>query len=255
MRILNKFARWREGDWWIGAAALPALIRAASMLSTGHFPWATMPPYVWARLNADALVFESLAVVILAPLVGVAAMQRRKAPGGASIAKTCGLTAGAFVVGAALATVAVQPAAHPAALVPPYATLLFAALAMSSLGAAAAAWLEHPLDAAASSLVLCLALGVGLFAAGPLLDGAPLAFVNAALLASPVVAAVSAADIDLLRGEPLYRFSPIAHSQFEYPAWPTACAIYAAIALICLAFVVVTSSHRGRAVSAERITV
>jgi hypothetical protein len=82
-----------------------------------------------------------------------------------------------------------------------------------------------------------------------------LALVNAALLASPVVAAASAADIDLLRGDPLYRFSPIAHSQFDYPAWPAACATYAAIAVVCFAFLVMTSSNRGRTLSAERITV
>jgi hypothetical protein len=214
-----------------------------------------VPPYLWARLNADALILESLTLVIAAPLVGVVTLHRGTMHGGAWIARRCGLTAGTFVLGAATATLALHPTAHIVGLLPPYMTLFLASVAMSSLGAAAAAWLDHPLDAAACAVVLCLAAGIGLFAAGPLLEGAPLAVVNAALLASPVVAGVSSADIDLLRGEPLYRFSPIGHSQFEYPAWPTACAIYAAIAVLCLAFVVVTSSHRGRAVSTERIAV
>jgi hypothetical protein len=253
--ILNKSARWRESAWWIGAATLPGLLRVLLIASSSSGRWGALPPYIWARVSAEALVLESIAIAIGAPLMGVAAVHRGKAMGGAWIARACALPVVAFVLGGVVASMVLQPGAELSALVPPYSTLLMATLAMSSLGAAAAAWLEHPLDAAAYALVLSLALGLGLFAAGPLLEGAPAALVNTALLASPVVAVASAADIDLLRGEPLYRFSPIAHSQFEYPAWPTACGIYAAIAVVCVAFVVVTSSNRGRRLSAERITV
>jgi hypothetical protein len=252
--ILNKSARWRETEWWIGAAGLPGLIRVLLIASSSSGRWGALPPYMWARVNADALVLESIAIVIAAPLVGVMAVHRGLI-GGGRIARACGTIAVAFVLGAVVSCVALQPAAHLTALLPPYSTLLLAALAMCSIGAAAAAWLDHPLDAAAFGLAVSLALGLGLFAAGPLLDGAPLALVNAALLASPVVAVASAADIDLLRGDPLYRFSPIAHSQFDYPAWPAACATYAAIAVVCFAFLVMTSSNRGRTLSAERITV
>jgi len=148
-----------------------------------------------------------------------------------------------------------QPSVHVASLVPPYVTLAVAALAMSTVGAAAGEWLEHPLDAAACALMVCLVAGMGPLAAGPLLDGASTAVVNAALSASPVVAVASAADIDLFRGEPLYRFSPIAHSQFDYPAWPTACLWYVAVAVACFACVVFISNRGCRTLSAERITV
>ena len=255
MEILNKSARWRTTGWWIGAAALPGVIRVLVIASSSGWHWGVLPPYAWARVNANALVFESIAIVAAAPLLGVAAMRRRREAGAARIALACVLTAAAFVLGAVVSSLALHPPADPTTLLPPYSTLLLAALALSSLGAAAAALLDNPLDAAASGVLLSLALGAGLFVAGPLLEWAPASLVDAALLASPVVAAASAADMDLFRGEPLYRFSPIAHSQFEYPSWAMACAVYAAIAVLGFTYVVLMSKRERRTLSAERITV
>ena len=203
-----------------------------------------LPAYVRARVNVDVLLFESIAIVIAAPLAGVAVATRR-----------CAVLAVTFACVAAAAAWLFEPAAGIAALAPTHLTLMVAAFAMASIGAVARSCFNHPLDAAACALLVCLTTGVGLLVAGPLVESAPKAFIDGGLLASPVVAITSAADIDLLRGEPLYRYSPIAHSQFAYPAWPMACAAYAVVTALCLAFVVMMSHRGGRTVSAERISV
>jgi len=256
--VLTKSARRRDRAFWIGgAAATPVLIRAFVMSSYVHGNWSAVPSYLRARMNADALLFESLAIVIAAPLAGVAAASRRGqlGVGAAWIARRCTVLATTFATSAAVVGLLFQPSVHVTCLAPPYVTMAVAALAMSSVGAAAGEWLDHPLDAAACALMVCLVASLGLVVAGPLVDGISVAVVNAGLLASPVVAVASAADIDVFRGEPLYRFSPIAHSQFEYPAWPMACVCYAAIALVCFACVVFMSNRGCRTLSDERITV
>jgi len=240
--VLDTAARSRERWWWVGAAAAPIVIRALVVYQ--HVSWTALPAYVRARVNVDVLLLESIAITIAAPLAGVATTARR-----------CAVLAVTFACVAAAAAWLFEPATGIAALAPPHLTLMVAAFAMSSIGAAARSCFDHPLDAAACALLVCLATGVGLLVAGPLVEGAPTALVNGALLASPVVATASAADIDLLRGEPLYRYSPIAHSQFAYPAWPMACAAFVVVTALCLAFVVMMSHRGGRTPSAERISV
>ena len=58
---------------------------------------------------------------------------------------------------------------------------------------------------------------------------------NAALLANPIVAVASAANIDLLRFEFLYQVSPIVHRTFDYPTWYLAVACFSAAALLATA--------------------
>jgi len=256
--VLTRSARWRDRGLWIGGAiAAPLVVRAIVLTSYVHGHWSALPPYLKARLNADALLLESLAIVIAAPLAAVAASHRRAQfqAGAAWLVGRCVVLAAAFATSAALVGLLFQPSVHVASIVPPYVTMAVAALAMASVGAAAGEWMDHPLDAAACALMLCLIAGVGPLVGGPMLDRASMALVNAALFASPVVAVVSAADIDLFRGEPLYRFSPIAHSQFDYPAWQAACVWYIAVALACFACVLFISNRGCRTLSAERITV
>ena len=75
----------------------------------------------------------------------------------------------------------------------------------------------------------------GIFAAGPLAANLPTPVVNAALMASPIVSAASAADVDLLRTDLLYRISPLAHGRFDYPSWFAPLAVYGTLLLISLA--------------------
>ncbi len=254
-RFVGFEGRTVQARWLVGAVAAPICLRVLVILWALDGRFGPLPPYLRALVNADALLVDSIAVVIVAPLVGVDAVARESlgGTGGIRVAFRCGLLASLFVLGAAAGSVLLQPGAPLAGVVAPYVTLWAAATALSAVGAAAGRLMRHPLDAAMCALVLSLAAGMGVLVAGPLVDGAPESVINGALLASPVVATASAADIDLLRGEPLYRFSPIAHSQFAYPDWPIACVIYAAVAALCFVLVVTAQKDR-RMLSAERIT-
>lgn len=173
------------------------------------------------------LLVESLVVVIAAPIVGVAATSRRQRLAAAA-ALLCG--AAAWVVSAAALDFG-APVANLQAQV----TLAAAALALGSAGAFCASLFRHPLDAAACGVAAALVAGFAAIAAGPLAGDLPLPVLNLALTASPVVAAASAASIDMFRGELLYHLSPIAHRSFDYPAWHASAGLYAACAALLLA--------------------
>ncbi|HUK37131.1 MAG TPA: hypothetical protein VLV86_24615 [Vicinamibacterales bacterium] len=250
-------ARRRLSVWWCGATVAPIVIHAALLwLASQHGTAGTISRYVRVQVNTDALLLEAFVSVIAGPLMGVVSTARRSmSDGGASSIAGCGLFAAIFAASAAIAHLVVDPATPVAALVAPHVTLSIATLAATALGAAAAASMDHPLDAAGCALLLSLLAGVGVLVSGPLVADAPAGLVNAALAASPIVATASAANIDVLRGDLLYRFSPIAHRAFDYPSWTTACLIYAALAAIAFMLVVMRVNPRGRTLPAERITV
>ena len=72
----------------------------------------------------------------------------------------------------------------------------------------------------------------GLLSLGSFSGDLPTPIVNAALLANPIVAVASAANVDLLRFEFLYQVSPIVHGTFDYPTWYGAVACFSVAALI-----------------------
>jgi hypothetical protein len=225
--------------WWSGAALAPILIHAVARAA-----------------NANALFVDSIVIVIAGPIVGVIAATNRANPRndtGALVLRLCQWTA-TFATVAAFAAVLAAPSGTASSLIAAYLTLGVAALAVSAVGAASAVCFDHSLDATSCALLLSLTASFGVLVAGPLVADASTSMVNAALLASPIVATASAANIDVFRGDLLYRFSPIAHSQFEYPAWPTACLAYAAVAAFAF-FIVMRFHHSGRTLAAERKTV
>ena len=70
-------------------------------------------------------------------------------------------------------------------------------------------------------------LVIGVFAEGPLADGLSKRASVWLLTANPLVAITSAAGIDFLHLDTIYRTSPLAHRGVVLPAWTTACAVYA----------------------------
>ena len=88
------------------------------------------------------------------------------------------------------------------------------------------------LDAAACALGVALIVGLGLFAAGPVLSTLPRSVLDVALVGNPIVASASAANVDIFRTEPFYRLSPLAHIQIDYPTPATAFVWYALIATV-----------------------
>src|SRR4029434_6191515 len=107
--------------------------------------------------------------------------------------------------------------------------------ALAALGVWCGSVWRDPLDAAACSVGIAMLAAFGIFAAGPLAANLPTPVVNAALIASPIVSAASAADVDIFRTDLLYRISPLAHGRFDYPAWFTPLAAYGTLLLISVA--------------------
>jgi hypothetical protein len=179
---------------------------------------------------ADAIVATSILATIAAPLAG-AAIGRRARDAGRSAAGV--LTLG--VVAATALSAAVRWSLWDRSLgagpiLTSHLTLGAASLALTMIGALAAVCFDDVLDAAALSLSFALVAAGGLIAMGPAAGRLPTPIVNAALMASPVFAVASAANIDILRGPTLYQLSPIAHARFDYAQWYTSSALFAAVA-------------------------
>lgn len=79
---------------------------------------------------------------------------------------------------------------------------------------------------AASTLVV-----LGIFVVGPLAGRLSASATAVALFANPLVAITSAAGIDLLHLDAIYRTSPLAHRGVALPAWTSASAVYAVVGL------------------------
>jgi hypothetical protein len=177
-------------------------------------------------------ILESAVLVVAAPLCGVALATRRFRGAVPAVA----LFAVALAISGA-ATIAWSPSSATTMrlVLTSHATLAVIGLALAAFGAWLGSVCHDPLDAAALGVSAALVAALGLFAAGPLVADLPAAILNAALSANPIVAAASAADVDLLRIDLLYRISPLAHRSFEYPAWYSPLALYGAVLVVSLA--------------------
>jgi hypothetical protein len=182
--------------------------------------------------TATLPILESAVLVVAAPLCGVALATRRFRgawPAAVLFAVTLAISAVLTIASRAWVAEAVRTALIS------HATLAVTGFALAALGAWLGSALRDPLDAAALSTGAAIAAALGLFALGPLGADLPTTIVNAALAASPIVANASAANVDLLRTDLLYRISPLAHGRFDYPTWYAALALYGAVLLISLA--------------------
>jgi hypothetical protein len=181
--------------------------------------------------TATLPIFEAAVLVVAAPLCGVALAVRRLR----GAAPAAALFAAALTISALWAVLALGWSAAGGRVLISYATVGTIGFALAALGAWFGSVWHDPLDAAAFSVTLALLAAFGILAAGPLAANLPTPIVNAALVASPIVSAASAADVDLLRTDLLYRISPLAHGRFDYPAWFTPLIAYATLLLISLA--------------------
>ncbi len=171
-------------------------------------------------------------LVAVAPVCGVALATRRfrgAVPAAAAFALALLVSAGWTMASWDWSTAAA------AGVLASHATLAVIGLALAALGAWFGSTLRDPLDAAAFSGGAALVAALGLFAAGPLAADLPTGIVNAALSVSPIVSVASAANVDLLRTDLLYRISPLAHLRFEYPAWNSPLLLYGVVLLVSVA--------------------
>lgn len=185
------------------------------------------------------LVSEAAAVVVIAPLTGVA-LAARGLRGLRQAVIVLALLEGVSLSWAVLGARLPWQTAMAAHL-----TLGAAAFALVALGAWCGSTFRDPLDASACSVSMALVATCGLFVSGSLGADLPTPVVNAALLANPIIAVGSAADIDLLRSDFLYQISPIAHRRFAYPAWYLSAGYFSMVSLMAAAGVARARRFKG----------
>ena len=192
-------------------------------------------PGVFAIVATDALVFEAILVTIAAPIAGAAI--GASADGSTSTTLRRLLVALAVFIGTSFlfgSAVSRAGALDAVVLMQSRVALAATTLALASVGALCAAVFANVLDAAGAAVLAALVAAAGLIGSGPPSADLTERAINAGLLASPVIAATSAARIDLLRSAALYQLSPIAHRRFEYPDWVSVSVWYLSVAGCCL---------------------
>jgi hypothetical protein len=196
-----------------------------------------------AQLQASVLFSVIAIAAVLAPLSGVAAISAARASAGGhglrgglrgTWSETWPLITGAtlFVLSAVACGLALGASNNfSPAIVTSHATLWACTVSLCMLGLYCGVTFADPLDAAAVAIGVSAIAASGVFVVGPLIEGAPTALVNAALLLSPFAATAASGGIDLVRTGLLYRVSPLAHMNFDYPAWHDAFLCYTLLAL------------------------
>lgn len=103
--------------------------------------------------------------------------------------------------------------------------------ALAACGRLSRRLFQDRLAAAMTALSAGAIIVAGIFAMAPLTENLSPATSRWLLFADPLVTVTSAAGIDLLHLDTIYRTSPLAHRGVELPAWTTACAVYALVGL------------------------
>lgn len=114
-----------------------------------------------------------------------------------------------------------------------HAALAVALVALAQIGLVARIVLGDELLAGMAGLLLSLALTIGPFALGPLAGDLSSHASRWILFVNPLVTVSSAAGIDFLHLDLIYRISPLAHRGVALPAWTAACGAYATFGLAC----------------------
>lgn len=235
----------------VAAALLPAAAWIGAAIVDRPSPLALVgAPRVLAIVASDAVLIEALLLVVVAPIAGVAIASRA---GNARAAMASLGTVVAFAIASSLAIGAAAwqlGALDAAVLLRSHATLAASALALGALGVFCASMFRDVLDAAAVALIVAVVAALGLLVAGPAVANVPEPAIDTGLVASPVVAIAASAGIDIIRGEVLYRLSPIAHRRFEYPAWHLASLWYLFAAGVFASGTFVSCARRRRLRSA-----
>jgi hypothetical protein len=212
------------------ASALPVLIVGAILVSTADAEqWLARTPLGWRGLANDLLLAEAALLPVGAPIVGVGRGSCRT-----FVAALCALLLVSAAISTALLTAAGSGAQVLLTIPAAHATLAATVIAMGTFGRLCAAWFRDPLDAAGVGILVAVLVNFAVLAGGPATAQLPTTVINSALAASPSVATMTAAGVDILRAELLYSASPIAHLRFEYPNWFGTAAAYALVAALCL---------------------
>jgi hypothetical protein len=238
---------------WLTAALVPLVAWAISVAGGVEVSGWLLPPEALRRgLAADALLYTAAAAIVGAPLMGAAlaatARRRALAPvwrrresapllrGGAlTLWWPIAVGVALFVlVSAVVTTLAWGFSGDTLVFVATsHATLGAVTLGLAAVGALCGSLVRDPLDAGAMAAGLSVATAAGVLLAGGAVADAPGTLIDIALLASPLVAVASSAHVDLVRMEPLYQISPLAHRAFDYPSWYAATSWHLAVTVAC----------------------
>lgn len=226
---------------WLAVAAGAcgvAAAWAAAAVANARFIDAIGRPAVARVLAADAFLAVAILAVLATPIAGV------RLPASWRAVFTAFAT---FIVCSLIAALAVSLRSElPAALVlRSHAVLAIVGLALLGVGAIARAVMRHELDAAAAAVLVAIVAATAILVGGPRTANLSERTIDTALLANPLIAVTSAAEMDLLRSEVLYVLSPISHRRFTYPAWPTTAGTYGAVALCAFAFTFLRTRQKG----------
>lgn len=179
-------------------------------------------------MTAMSVLTADIAVlVVIGPVATIGASTRR-----AATLAAIGALVWLAASGASLTTVGVDGASVLVAHV----VLATVAMATAGIGRALRAMFDNSLDAIAAALCVSWGASFGIFAIGRFAGELSPGVLNMLLAANPLVAAASAARIDIFHSPLLYRASPIAHQLFEYPPWQVSSALFVGTAAAGAAF-------------------
>ena len=221
-----------------GAACAAVTAHATSLVvNVNPSAWLTLTDKSRWSLAPDALLSAAACVIVCAPVLGAAVTSTQRTNGRVtSSVMTFTSVVSVFTLVSALLTIgwrfgqgdALAFAARS------HITLAAVAMALAAWGAVCGLWFRNAMDAAGISLLTTLVATCGLLLGGTFSADLPRSLVAVGLTASPLFAAASAAQIDLLHSDLLYQISPLAHVQIDYPTWTVATACYLMAAGLCI---------------------
>jgi hypothetical protein len=173
----------------------------------------------WPVAAADGFLLLAMLSLIVAPLAGVAASSSRPFRRGTIVL----LVASATVLAWAWRRIPGGPTAALAGHV----VVLVVTLAFAMWGRLLRRLFPDDLSAGLAALLAGLLVTMGPFLAGAAVARVPFWDTGWLLATNPLMAVASAAGIDLLHLDVIYRTSPLAHRGVALPAWSAVCGAYA----------------------------
>lgn len=180
----------------------------------------------WPVMGGNIFVGAAAVSFAVAPIYGGVLHERRL-----RAMEVAALLISLAAFGGALAASWRHVSSGPSAAATGTMALAISAFALVQIGRAIRSMMSDRLGAALIGLLVGIGLTIGPFAAGPL--AAPLSLGESTwlLVANPLVTTSSAAGIDFLHLDLIYRISPLAHRGVALPAWTTVSAAYAVVGL------------------------
>ena len=230
--------------WWPAVTGSPIVVCLTFLWLAGTHDWTALFGPVIAGAFTNAFLANALLSIVAAPLAGVL-IARRTGNAWVMTRRLAGMACGFAGVSLVMSILGgAPPPGNLWSVTAAHVAMAAGAMGLAAFGALCERLFRNPLDAGATSVTAAAATGVGILIAGPFTADIPRPVIDGALLASPLVTTATAAGIDILRTDVLYRVSPLAHVGTEYSEWPVATAVYFLFTVVCVAGVVLVKRRR-----------